>query len=478
MAKRPNVLIFMVDQQRSDACGCFGSQACRTPGLDRLAAEGIRFTHAYTSTTLCTPARASFWTGLWPTHHGLLINTHWRHPVTKGRLDEGVATLATIFRSAGYATAHFGKWHVGPDSDMPRLGFEHVVTRQDFADARLSLTRGAGQRFELRDVVERGYIVANYPFAGITSADGEDFLEIWLCRRAEEWLAEQARHQGRPFLGCISLPGPHPGYVVPERCAAMYDPDAMPLWPNVDDALEDKPAVHRFFRDNVTRSGTLTHAEWRTCIARYYAFVTLIDEQLGRMLRLLDDLDLAKDTLVLFVTDHGDLIGAHGLWDKGPTMYDEQLHIPIVARYPDVIAAGSTCDAMVSLMDVMPTLVEAAGLALPAPVDARSLWPFFLGQTMADWPDDVYVQYHGEGISLYTMRAVRTRRHKYVYYPYDRHELYDEEADPWELRNRSEDPAYASVLEEMKGRMAAWAERSADVVVEWNVGITPMRQRS
>lgn len=473
MANRPNVLIFMVDQQRYDACGCFGSRICRTPSLDRLAAEGIRFTHAYTSTTLCTPARASLWTGLWPTHHGLLINTHWRHPVTKGRLDDGIPTLATIFRSAGYATAHFGKWHVGPDSDMPRLGFDRVVTRTDFANA----LQAAGKRFKLRDVIERGYIVANYPFAGITSADDEDFLEIWLCRRAEDWLAERAKHPDTPFFGCISLPGPHPGYVVPERYAALYDPDRIPLWPNIDDDLEDKPGVQRLFRHDVMKSDTLSHDDWRKCVARYYAFVTLIDEQFGRILDLLGKLNRAQDTLVLFLTDHGDLIGAHGLWDKGPVMYDEQLHIPIVARWPGVIPAGATCDAMVSLLDLMPTLVDAAGLSLPSPVDGRSLWPFFLGQTVPDWPDDVYVQYNGEGISLYTMRAVRSRRHKYVYYPYDRHELYDLQADPWELCNLISDPAYAPVLEKMRARMADWMERSDDVVVEWNVGITPQQAR-
>jgi len=386
MLQRSNILIFMVDQQRYDACGCYGSTICRTPNLDRLAGEGMRFSHAYASAPLCSPTRASFWSGLWTHHHGILINTHWKNPVVKGKIDDDVPLLSEIFKAAGYATAHFGKWHVGPAAEMARRGFEHVVTNQGFRQG----WKEAGKQAQVTDLVTREYIVQNYPFAGITSADGEDFYEIWLCRRAEEWLRTQAGWD-RPFFCCISCPGPHPGYVVPAGYAARYDPAQMPLWPNLADDLTNKPSVHRLFRDVITHAGTLTDDEWRVCIARYYAFVTLIDEELGRILDLLDELGIVQDTLVLFVSDHGDLIGAHRLWDKGPMMYDEQLHMPLVVRWPGVVPAGTSCDAMVTFLDLMPTLAEAAGLPLPRPVDGRSLLPFLRGETVPDWPDDVYV---------------------------------------------------------------------------------------
>jgi arylsulfatase A-like enzyme len=264
---------------------------------------------------------------------------------------------------------------------------------------------------------------------------------------------------------------------VPASYAALYDPAQIELWPNYEDDLDDKPSVHRLFRDEITQSGTLTPDEWRMCIARYYAFVTLIDEAFGRLLDTLDELGMTEDTLVLFVSDHGDLIGAHKLWDKGAMVYEEQIHIPLVVRWPGMVPAGGVCDAMVTFIDLMPTLVEAARLSLPGPVDGRSLVPFLRGETVEDWPDDVYIQYNGEGICLYSIRAVRTRRHKYVYYPYHLDELYDLSADPWEMHNLIDDPAAAPALADMRARMAKWMRDVGDPMVDWNVGITPKRER-
>lgn len=469
--QQPNVLIFMVDQLRYDACGCFGSELCRTPQLDRLAQQGMKFTNAYASVPLCTPTRASFWSGLWPNHHGVLINTHWKSPITKDRLDHSTPILSELFKAAGYQTAHFGKWHVGPDREMAQRGFDHVVTRSDF-QAQL---QAKGTKPEVRDRITRDYIMQDYPYAGVTSAEGEDFLETWLCCRAEEWLRVGSTSD-QPFFCCISLPGPHPGYVVPESRANDYNPDDMPLWPNLNDDLAEKPSVHRLFRDVVAQSGTLSDDEWRTCIARYYAFVGLIDGEFGRLLDLLDEQRIADNTLVLFVSDHGDLIGAHGLFDKGPFMYEEQLHIPLVARWPRIMPADKACDAMVTFLDLMPTLAEAAGLSLPSPVDGRSLMPFLLGQSVPDWPDDIYCQYYGEAISLYSIRTVRSCRYKYVYYPFDVDELYDEEADPWEMHNLIHEPSAAPVLAEMRERLAVWMERAEDVMLEWNVDLRPKRK--
>jgi arylsulfatase A-like enzyme len=482
---QPNLLVFMVDQWRYDAAGHAGNPICRTPHLDRLAAGGVRLTNAFTAVPLCTPTRASLWTGLWPTHHGILINTHWRSPAggpQNGRLPEGTPTLGTALRDAGYATAYFGKWHVGPDSDLARCGFDHTVPRGAYAEH----LRARGVERRVWDTIKRDYIVAGYTFAGITSLDGDDFFESWLCGRAAHWirghLDAQPQDSARPFACVVSLPGPHPGYVVPERYAALYAPKDMPLWPNTHDDLAAKPAPHRLYRDVVTHSGTLSDDEWRTCIARYYAFCTLIDEQLGRLLALLDERGAAQDTLVLFLTDHGDLIGAHALWDKGPFLYEEQIHIPVVARLPGVLPSGAVSDAFTSLVDVTPTVLEGLGVALQGQVDGRSAWSLWRGAAQgmelpADWPDDAYVQYHGEGISLYSIRALRTRRWKYVYYPLDRDELYDLETDPWEMRNLSDDPASRPVLQEQRARLVRRMEQADDVLREWNVDLTPFRSR-
>jgi arylsulfatase A-like enzyme len=479
----------MVDQQRFDAAGHEGNPICRTPHLDRLASEGVRFSNAFTAVPLCTPTRASLWTGLWPTHHGVLINTHWRSPAggpQNGRLPEGTPTLGTILRDAGYATSYFGKWHVGPESDLERCGFDYRPARGAYETS----LRERGVKREVWDVIRRDYIHAGYTFAGITSLDGDDFREIWLASQAGDWIRRHVQGPGRqqrqPFACVLSMPGPHPGYVVPERYAALYDPKDMPLWPNTHDDLASKPSPHRLYRDVVTQSGSVTDDEWRTCIARYYSFVTLIDEQIGRMLDLLRELDVADDTLVLFLSDHGDLIGAHALWDKGPFLYEEQIHVPMVARFPGRLPAGEVCPAFTSFVDVLPTVVEGLGLSLPQPVDGRSAWsllqpagspqaPQAPQARPADWPDDAYLQYHGEGVALYSIRALRTAQYKYVYYPFDRDELYDLASDPWELHNRLDDPALAAVLADLRQRLVRRMAQADDVLREWNVGLTPLR---
>ena len=301
---------------------------------------------------------------------------------------------------------------------MTRVGFDVVCGGAD----RRQFVQTSGVQIEVRDRIARPYIVENYTFAGVTDAENDLFYETWLSRQAENWVRTQAS-AGQPFFCCVSTPGPHPGYVVPGSYAALYDPARMAVWPNSHDELADKPGVQKLFSDIVTAGATLSDDEWRTCIARYYSFIALIDDALGRMLDLLDEMGIADNTLVLFCSDHGDLIGLTRLWDKGPFMYDEQIHVPLVARWAGVTRAGQSCDAMVSWFDVMPTLVEAAGLQLPQPIDARSLVPFLQGKSPDGWPDDIFVQYHGEGICLYSIRAVRSRRFKYVYHPFDRDEL-------------------------------------------------------
>ena len=474
----------MVDQWRYDAAGHAGNGIVQTPHLDRLAAGGVRLTRAFTTVPLCTPARASLWTGLWPTHHGMLINSHWRTPgpaPANARLPDATPTLGTVLRAAGYATAYFGKWHVGPDADLDRCGFDHHPAPDAFR-RRLA---ARGVRREVRQAIARDYIFKDYLFAGITNLDGDDFYEIWLCSQASAWLRGHARSRGagaggggQPFACVVSLPGPHPGYVVPERYAARYDPRAMPLWPNATDDLADKPAPQRLYRDTITSSGSLSDAEWRACIARYYAFCTLIDDQLGRLLGTLQALGVEQDTLVLFVTDHGDLIGAHRLWDKGPFLYEEQIHVPCIARLPGVLPAGTRCDAFAGLHDLLPTLAAGLGQALPRPVDGRSLWGQLGGQPAPpDWPDDAYVQYHGEGIGLYSLRALRTDRHKYVYSPFDRDELYDLQADPWELTNLAAAPGSAAILADLRARLVRRMADADDVLGVWNNGLTALPRR-
>lgn len=475
--RRPNVLVLMVDQQRADSLGCyggFGAQVCRTPHLDQLAAEGVRCARAYTASPLCSPARASLLTGLWPTHHGMIFNSAGSDDDfrQRARLPDDMPVLGRLFQEAGYRTAYFGKWHVGKEEDIRRLGFAEGTpsTRSRAAEGP-----SIGS-YPLIDPVQRRWLRDPTVYSAVTTADGEEYREIWLARRAQDWLRRHAtEHPETPFLCFLSTPGPHWPCIVPERYAALYDWRSIPLPGNIDDTLEGKPAAQRVYRDEAGESYSLTEDEWRKCLARYYAFVTLIDDAFGETLGTLEELGVADNTIVVYISDHGDIMGAHRLFDKGPFMYEETVRIPLILRWPEAMPAGRVVEPFVSTIDVLPTLSEAAGLSLPdspyAPAgpDGRSLWPLIRGQIPPDWPDDAYSQFHGHGASrgLYDVRLLRTERYKLVYYPHDVDELYDEQEDPWELRNLALEPEWQPLREELQARLVRRMEQADDPLRIW-----------
>ncbi|MGH2356353.1 MAG: sulfatase-like hydrolase/transferase [Chloroflexota bacterium] len=498
---RPNVLVLMVDQQRADSLGAyggFGAQVCRTPRLDRLAAEGTRFERAYTSSPLCSPARASLLTGLWPTHHGMIFNSLGRDGDfrQRARLPDDMPVMGRLLRDAGYRTAYIGKWHVGKEGDIRRLGFDEGPPS---TESRAPGVPSPGA-YPLVDPVRRRWLRDPTVYSAVTTADGEAYREIWLARRAQEWLRRHAaERRGEPFLCFLSTPGPHWPCVVPERYAARYDWRDVPLPGNVRDTLEGKPAAQRVYRDEAGESGTLSDDEWRKCLARYYAFVTLIDDAFGDVLDTLDEIGAARDTIVVYLADHGDIMGAHGLFDKGPFMYEETTRIPLIVRWPGRVPAGQVVTPFVHTIDLLPTLLEAAGLPRPrspygrggsqvaagpqgaatagtpasteeaGEMDGRSLWPLMRGETPPDWPDDAYGQFHGHGASrgLYDVRMLRTERHKLVYYPHDVDELYDTVADPWELTNLADLPEHQAVRDDLQARLVARMHQADDPLWHW-----------
>jgi arylsulfatase A-like enzyme len=509
-AQRPNVLVLMVDQQRADTLGCyggFGAQVCRTPRLDRLAAEGVRFERAYTASPLCSPARASLMTGLWPTHHGMIFNSLGRDGDfrQRGRLPDDMPALGRLFQDAGYRTSYFGKWHVGKDEDIRRLGFAEGPPSTESRAHGMPAVRD----YPLIDPVQRRWLQNPTTYSAVTPTEGEAFREIWICRRAQEWLRRHAvAHGGEPFLCFVSTPGPHWPCLVPERYAALYDWRTVPLPGNLEDTLEGKPVAHRVYRDEAGDSGSLSDDEWRKCLARYYAFVTLIDDAFGETLDVLDEVGVAENTIVVYLADHGDIMGAHRLFDKGPFMYEETVRIPLILRWPaGDFPPGVVVEPFVSTVDVLPTLLEAAALPIPRSpygphgarvmagpqgaspprpqttdtdsgsdggIDGRSLWPLIRSGATAGWPGDAYSQFHGHGASrgLYDVRMLRTERYKLVYYPHDVDELYDERDDPWELHNLAEQPERQPLRDGLQARLVRRMRDADDPLWHW------MKQRT
>ena len=460
---RPNILYIMTDQQRYDSLSSVGHTACRTPHLDQLAAEGIRFDNAYTVCALCSPARTSMLTGRYPHNHRMWNNNDMMQWAIRDLADEE-RMISQDLVDAGYNCGYTGKWHCG-ESKLPGtygfVGMEvpnygNPYSTEEYAEYLAARGLKAPERVPPTVAGAPGHL------AGPLEACAPHFLTEFatdLMRRFNE--EREASEQ--PFMIFLSFWGPHPPYFVPQPYASMYDPAEIELWANFRDNLEGKPRIQDRFRRAVCRYPDVSDAAWRDSIAKYWGFCSFIDDEIGRLLGTLRDLGREEDTVVLFSTDHGDMTGSHGgLWDKGPFMYEETYHIPLIARAPWLTTPGTTCDRFVSNMDLATTALDIAGLYIPDNHDGRSLVPLFR-DPHADWRDDLMCEFHGHRF-LYSQRMVRWDNYKFVFNAPDWDELYDLAEDPHETTNLIRDPGYATVAEAGRQRLLQWIENSADPI--------------
>jgi arylsulfatase A-like enzyme len=265
-------------------------------------------------------------------------------------------------------------------------------------------------------------------------------------------MEEFAQEKEHPFFIRLDFHGPHPPMVIPEPYASMYAPASIPPHPNFDDPLKGKPAVQGIKRKH-WGTELMGWEDWQPLVARYYGEVSLIDDQVARVLEKLERIGEHDNTIVIYLSDHGDTMGAHRIWNKDYTMYDEIYRVPFIVRWPGVIQPESRCDTYVHhCLDLAPTLLEIAGVEPPDDLDGKTLVPLLTGQTQ-DRPREAFCEFHGCHMGLYTTRMLQTDRYKYIFHTNDIDELYDHENDPFELRNVVNNPSYASDLRELKHRM-------------------------
>ncbi|WP_422001467.1 sulfatase-like hydrolase/transferase [Reyranella sp.] len=443
--KPPNVVVVLCDQLRSFAVGSWGNAFVRTPHIDALASTGYRFELGVTNCPACTPARSTLLAGQHArTCVGSRINEMQPNGTILGRDDRAKfpdTTLAEAFRNLGYRTAQIGKWHV--DTRPSRLGFERsLIVRNTYSKG--DFIRDEGEPFGVPG------FTADYELA-----------------EARRFFSE-ARTE--PFFLFYNILSPHmPLLDVPYRYSRLYDPARVPLRDNVT-RNGRLPADERWFQiymwetfhDQASRPVTATAMPdftIRDLTALYYGSVTWTDDLLGELMASLRENGLENDTIVVFASDHGDMLGSHHLWDKGQVA-EEAIRIPIVYRWPGGIRPGASRTRLTSLMDVMPTLLDLCGGAIPGHVQGRSQARLLRGAPDEDDPEDNVAVIESPLREL----AIRTPTHLYAVamaeddsgVESDAYLFFDLRDDPFQRRNLVRTNEQAGLARTLRDRLVQW----------------------
>ncbi|VCU71458.1 Arylsulfatase [Pigmentiphaga humi] len=509
----PNIIFITSDQHRADAMG-FLKPEVHTPHLDRLSADGTHFGTCITPSYVCQPARASILTGLLPLTHGVRDNGIDLPP------DTGARGFAGQLGSRGYETAFFGKAHfstkatfaaTGTPEDQyngalyergwegPYMGFQHVnlsVVGHFHKDRppkrplvghweRWFLERGHDEE-ALRvwaEEVEAGQGAAQTWASALPVAWHSS---TWIADRTIEWLSRRDRR--KPFCIWTSFPDPHHPFDCPLPWSRLHRPaeislpanrvmdlDRRPWWHRA--SLEGKPElddpVLRRFREKGSRMPVQSDGQLAEMTANYYGMISLVDHSVGRILEALSHLQLADETYVVYASDHGDMLGNHGLYLKGPTPYEDLLRVPLLVRGPGV-EAGATVNEPVSTLDLAPTFMEWSGAQPGANLHGSSLAGLCRGE---DAPREAaYCEWHVEpsrcGVAL-RLHTVRTRTAKLtVEANSGAGEMYDLAADPDEMDNLFDKPEALALRQELEGLLAKAPSRSAEAAPLPIVGMT------
>ena len=441
--RKPNFLFIYSDDQRWDAMGVVqreqGERArfpwFKTPNMDRLAAEGVRFRNAFVTLSLCAPSRAAFLTGRY-NHLNGVANNHTPFPTNN-------VTHASLMRAAGYKTAYIGKWHHGQQRGQ-RPGFDYSAS-----------FIGQGRYFDC-------------PF----EINGEPKpTQGWVDDVSTDYAIEFIKqHRDQPFslvVGFKSPHGPRGGENLPERLRNLYEGEKSRPVPNLD-----IPAIYRTGDADAAPRRIAAASGEATVVPShqdYMRHITGADENLGRLLKVLDELGLTENTVVLFTSDNGYYLGEHGLGDKR-SIYEESLRIPLLVRYPRLVPKGKVLDEIVLNIDVAPTFLELAGVSVPHEMQGRSWVPLVVGKS-AGWRTAFLAEYFAEIAfpTTPTMVGVRSPSAKLIKYPGHKEwtELFDLVKDSYETNNLINDPASKKPVTKMEAEFEAQVKATGYVVPDY-----------
>jgi len=438
--RRPNIVFIMTDDHAQSALSIYGSKILKTPQLDRIGQQGLRFEQAFVTNALCLPSRATYLTGQYAHIHGMRTNGAESGFLREPRL-RNATTWPNLLRAAGYYTGVVGKWHV----NTPPIGYDYTA-----------ILPGQGVYFDPPMLVNG------------TAATQRGHTDDVITRHALGFLASRPRK--RPFALLYQFKAPHRGWEPAPRFAHAFDDIEVPLPHGLLDSLQNRPDALRKsdmkiadmpdFPDQVDSKlpeHERARRNFEIFIKRYHSVLLGVDENVGRFLDVLDASGLAEDTIVIYTTDNGFFLGEHGLFDKR-LMYEPAIRVPMLLRWPAGVARGMTDTRHFVLnIDVAPTLLDLAGVAVPSAMQGAS-WKPLLARRNPDWRSDFLYAYYEFPAAhcVRPHRGVRDERWKYIRWNLapSEEELYNLQNDPDEQRNLAQDAEHASTLNHLRGRLA------------------------
>lgn len=473
--RKPNLLFLWTDEQRSDTMALYGNTKITAPALNKLAAESAVFQHAYVSQPVCTPSRSTALTGLWPHQTSCTANNI--------PLPQQTRCLPELLGDSEYRTAYMGKWHLG-DEIFPQHGFQEWVSIEDGYRSHYGPGRDRSQKSSYWQFLdEHGYKPDQKD--GYFSRGFAAHLPIEHCKpkfletRAIDFLQRSQKH---PFILYVNFLEPHMPYYGPLN--DLHDPDTLELPPNFDDPREeDEPLRYRLLREGYLQKGfegqdLRTEAGWRRLTANYYGLVSQVDRSAGAILEELERLGLADNTIVVYTSDHGDMMGSHRLLAK-TVMYEESVKVPMLMRIPQMNRRQAMLPGRFSHIDLVPTLLDLMGRrdhALPG----KSLVPILKGESRPE--EDVFIQWNGsegrlaaklEGVTPQDVARVEDAPIRTVITQdgwklcrcaRDKSQLFDLNSDPWERKNLFYNPSMPEKTNDLGKRIVHWQETVQDTI--------------
>ena len=442
MNAHKQIVLIMTDTQRKDMLGCYGNKDMITPNLDRLAKEGMLFNNAYTTQPVCGPARSGIFTGTYPHTNGC-----WGNSMPLG---DNVKTIGQRFIDNGIHTGYIGKWHLDggdyfglgkcPDGWDKNYWYDMRCYLNELSDVDKLNSRNP-------KLMERIKVTEDFTFGHRCSNRAIDFIHEF---------------KDEDFLLVLSYDEPHDPSVCPEPYSSMYKDYELPKNINIWDTLGDKPQHHKAWAGE---SISENKDELKIKSQYFFGCNSYIDYEIGRVIKIIDT--LTPDALIIYTSDHGDMLHSHSIHNKGAAMYDEIICIPFIVRWPGITVPGSICDQVVSHIDIAPTIMEVAGLPIPKLLEGKTLIST-LKDSEVKTNDAVFTEFsryeidHDGFGGFQPIRAIYDGRYKLVINLLATDELYDHEKDSSEMLNLINSQDYATTRNKLHDNLLDWMNDTRD----------------